>query len=172
MPSDPIAWAVDEPGLRLGLGNSSLYRGAADFVFSHLYGPLPDQLKDRPALVNLFGNKKDAAERWCGQQLHEVSKWATGLTNTLYANFDCPKVDLRHLVEEEFEPGRGWFPLELALAGVQIGMAALGRREFVVFDGFMGRGTVGAAVRAAGLGFVGIDIDPNRVVIAKEYLGC
>jgi len=166
-----IEWVVDRPGLRLGLGDSVNYTGDADLVFSHLYGPLPKQLIGKPAIINLFGNKREAAERWCGAELHEVSKWATGLTNTIYvANMPfVPTWDLRDVVEDEFAPGRGWFPEELCEA-VLTGQPAL-RAGGVVWDGFMGRGTVGRVAQRLGNGFVGIDRDPDRLTIAREYLG-
>lgn len=141
-------------------------------VFCHPYGPLPLQLIGKPAIINLFGDKKARAEQWCGAELREVSKWGRGLTNTVYvANMpSVPQLDLRALVEEEFEPGRGWMPDELCTALLSaIDWPLTGS---TVFDGFMGRGTVGKAARALGLGFVGIDIDPARVDIAREYLGC
>ncbi len=138
-------------------------------MFSHLYGPLPPQLIGKPAIINVFGNKKEAAERWCGASLTEVSKWGKGLTNTVYVANTTATVSLTDLVEDEFEPGRGWFPIELCHRMLNaVGPASAGDR---VFDGFMGRGTVGRACREIGLGFVGIDINPERVAIAREYLG-
>lgn len=168
-----IEWIVDRPGLRLGLGDSVNYTGDADVVFSHLYGPLPPQLIGKPAIINLFGNKKAKGEEWCGAELHEVSKWAKDLTNTIYvANTSAPKIDLTDLVEDEFAPRRGWFPVELCtrmICAVGEGTMSVGD---CVFDGFMGRGTVGMACKMIGIGFVGIDRDPARVVIARDYLGC
>lgn len=162
---------VDKPGLRLGLGDSVHYDGDADLVFTHLYGPLPKQLIGKPAIINLYGNKKAKAQEWCGAELHEVSKWAKGLTNTIYvANMPVPDHDLTACVEDEFAPNRGWFPL--AMCGALLtGQPAL-RSGGVVFDGFMGRGTVGLACQRLGIRFVGIDRDPERVQIAREYLGC
>lgn len=160
---------VDQPGLRLGLGDSVNYTGDADLVFSHLYGPLPKQMIGKPAIVNLYGNKKAKAEEWCGAELFEVSKWAKGLTNTIYvANMPVPQHDLRNLVEDEFAPNRGWFPEELCEV-LLTGSLAL-RYGGVVFDGFMGRGTVGRVARRLGNEFVGIDRDPERVEIAKGYI--
>lgn len=165
---------VEQLGLRIGLGDSVDYRGDADLVFSHLYGPLPPQLVGKPAIVNVFGNKHAKAEQWCGAVLHQVSKWGSGLSNTIYvANVgDVPRVDLTDLVEDEFAPRRGWFPLELCermFDAVSRGTASVGDR---VFDGFMGRGTVGKMCQRVGVGFVGIDRDPDRIAIAREYLGC
>jgi hypothetical protein len=164
---------VDQPGLRLGLGDSVNYTGDANLVFTHIYGPLPKQLIGKPAIINVFGNKKAKAEEWCGAELHEVSKWAKGLTNTIYtANWTMEPRDLTQMVEDELSPGRGWFPVVLT---DELLKAFFSRGEFetrTVFDGFMGRGTVAMSCRALDCDFVGIDRDPERIVIAKEYLGC
>jgi len=170
-----IDWVVDRPGLRLGCGNSADYEGDADLVFSHLYGPLPKQLIGKPAIINLYGNKKAKAEEWCGAQLHEVGKWARGLTNTVYsANLSAPwQAPIFDLVEDEFEPGRGWFPEALPRSIFEmLAMHGELRPGATVFDGFMGRGTVGKVAGELGLSFVGIDINPERVALAREYLGC
>jgi hypothetical protein len=157
---------VDRPGLRLGLGDSVNYTGDADLVFSHVYGPLPKQLIGKPAIINVYGNKKARAEEWCGTELYEVSKWAKGLTNTIYvANLSLPPIDLSCFVEDEFAPGRGWFPESLCQS-----ILTWIDNKGTVFDGFMGRGTVGKVAMKYGLSFVGIDRDPARVQIAKEYL--
>lgn len=168
-----IEWVISEPRLRLGIGDSVDYVPHDDIslVFSHLYGPLAPDLVGLPALVNVYGNKKAAAEKWCGAELHEVSKWHGG-TNTIYAA-NMPykiEVDLTDLWADEFAPARGWFPEELC-------RRLLNRVFFppeygYVFDGFMGRGTVGKVALASGLAFIGIDRDPARVAMAREYLGC
>ncbi|MEI9804091.1 MAG: DNA methyltransferase [Pseudolabrys sp.] len=167
-----IDWVVERPGLRLGLGDSVNYEGDADLAFSHLYGPLPRQLVGKPAIINVFGNKKTRAEEWCGAELHEVSKWGRGLTNTIYvANMPhIPQHDLRDLVEDDFGASRGWFPDELCEV-LLIGQPAL-KYGGSVFDGFMGRGTVGMICQRLKTDFVGIDRDPVRVQMAREYLGC
>lgn len=167
-----IDWVVDQPGLRLGLGDSVNYAGDADLVFSHLYGPLPKQLIGKPAIVNVYGNKREAAERWCDAELHEMGKWGKGHTNTIYsANLPTLAAPIWNLVEEEFAPGRGWMPVELPLFILDTlrGCNALENIRTVV-DGFMGRATVGKACRVSGFSFVGIDRDPVRVAIAREYL--
>lgn len=170
-----IDWVIDRPGLRLGVGDSVEFDGKADLVFSHLYGPLPKQLVGIPAIINVFGDKRAKAEEWCGAPLLEVSKWGRGLTNTIYvANTGTAGlgVDLTDLVEDELRPGRGWFPVELCLRMMRAtgeGTMSIGD---LVFDGFMGRGTVGKACLQIGIGFVGIDRAPDRVALAVEYLGC
>jgi hypothetical protein len=161
--------------LRLGLGDSVDYRGDADLVFSDLYGPLPTQLIGKPAIINVFGNKKARAEEWCGTSLTEVSKWGRGLTNTVYSNVHCWSVDLSDLEEDEPSPGHGWFPEDLVrrmLVSSAFNALPRGSDPVVVFDGFMGRGTVGKVCANVGLQFVGIDRDPERVAFAREYLGC
>lgn len=166
-----IEWVVDQPGLRLGLGDSVDYDGDADLVFSHLYGPLPKQLIGKPAIVNVYGDRWAQAERWCGADLHEVSKWGHGLMNTIYvANMEAvPSFDLRDCAEDECAPGKGWFPEEMCLV-LLTGHRSL-RFGGAVFDGFMGRGTVGRAALKLGNTFVGIDRDPARVALAQQYLG-
>lgn len=173
-----IEWVVDKPGVRLGLGDSVNYDGDADLVFTHLYGPLPKQLIGKPAIVNLYGNKREAAERWCGAELVEVSKWGRGLTNTVYvANIDAGPAALRCHWEAALpdfrdlqEDADGWFPDELCMRCLRAWGG--GMLPVTVFDGFMGRGSVGRACAQLGLNFVGIDRNPDRVEMAAEYLGC
>ena len=141
-------------------------------MFTHVYGPLPKQLIDKALLINVFGNKKAKAEEWCGTELHEVGKWGRGLTNTIYeAGFTVRRIPLEDLVEEEFAPGRGWMPLELPKRLLSITVPWLGHgKRITVFDGFMGRATIGRAAVELGMNYVGIDRDSARVAIAREYL--
>lgn len=166
----PIEWIVDQPRCRLGLGDSVQYDGDADLVFTHIYGPLPPQLIGKPAIINVFGNKKAKAEEWCGAELHEVSKWARGQTNTMYvANLSIPELNLTEHVEDLYRPGRGWFPFGMCVTLlVWVGWHVRGIQT--VIDPFMGRGTVGKAVLGAGVTFIGIDLDPERVELARAYL--
>ena len=174
--SSLIEWVIDQPGLRLGLGDSFNYQGDADLVFTDIYGPLPPQLIGKPAIINCFGSKKARAEEWCGAELQDVSKWARGLTNTIYvANFnsDWAWPSVANLIEDEIAPGRGWFPealVDVLLANLPGSLRF--QSALTVFDGFMGRGTVGRVARQKDMQFVGIDRDPARVTIAKGYLGC
>lgn len=159
------------PGaVRLSRGDARLWEGEADLVFTHPYGPIPECLKGRPMLLNLFGDKLEQATRWAGADLEVVSRWGKGLRNTLYcANVERRAVDLTDLVEDNtgLEPGKGWFPLELPMRVLR----AYGEPGWTVWDGFMGRGTVGRACQIRGLSYIGIDIDPQRVEIARKYLG-
>lgn len=135
-------------------------------MFSHVYGPLPKQLIGKPAIINLYGNKKAKAQEWVGADLHEVGKWGRGLMNTVYsANTRTVTLDLSDLVEDEVAPGRGWFPYKLP----ELLLKTFGQGP-TVFDGYMGRGTVGRAAIDLGFRFVGIDHNPERVQLAREYL--
>lgn len=163
-----IDWKVQKPGLWLGLGNSVDYEGEADFVFSHLYGPLPAHLIGLPIIANQIGTKKEA-ERWAGCKLAKVGEWGRRIKNEVYVgNMESRPIDLDGLIEEEIRPGIGFFPLELVLR-LLVEFSWLGA---LVFDGFMGRGTVGKAALELGMEFVGIDIDHDRVKMAQAYLGC
>lgn len=169
-----IEWVVDRPGLRLGIGDCAEYDGDADLVFTHPYGPLPLTLIGKPAVINLVGDRKAAAEAWCSARLHAAGEWGRGCTNMLYcANMSAWQFPVGGMVEEEIAPGRGWFPRDLPRAVLStLKMHGALERVTTVWDGFMGRGTVGKAVLELGLGFVGIDRDPARVALAREYLGC
>lgn len=154
----------------LSCGDASQWKGSnVDLVFTHPYAPLPKQLRGKPAIINLFGDKKTIGERWVGSELHFISKWGKDLMNTIYvANLEPQMIYLKDLHEDNTGLKRGgWFPLELPLRLLQ----AYGKPKMVVWDGFMGRGTVGKACQYYNLSYIGIDKDPERVRIAKEYLG-
>lgn len=169
-----IEWVVDQPGLRLGCGDSAEYDGDADLVFSHLYGPLPKQLVGKPAIINVYGDRKAKAEEWCGAELHLMGQWGCGMANAVYsANLPSWQSPIYDLVEDEFAAGRGWFPEELPRTIFET--LRIWQHDFrsvrTVFDGFMGRGTVAKVTRELGLNFVGVDRDPARVALAQQYLG-
>ncbi len=167
-----IEWVVDRPELRLGFGDSSQYDGDADLVFTHPYCHLPTRLIGKPAIINTYGRKSDQLEKWCGAWLHKVSKWHNA-TNALYtANWDPPNIDLNHMLAD----APGWFPLELTDKLLEAFLASRAAPKYsfgiTVWDGFMGRGTVGKSCQRLGLDFVGIDWQRERVELARAYLGC
>lgn len=159
--------------IRLIHGDASAYTGPADFVFTHPYAMIPAHLQRLPMLVNLAlprGHEAERiadAERWCGSRLTPLSDWAKDGWNTVFcANLPARTVGLTDLraVEE------GWFPEELPrrLFALYADVIPPGA---VVWDGFMGRGTVGKVALELGYGFVGIDNRADRVAHAREYLG-
>lgn len=155
--------------ISVSLGDATKSKDNADLIFTHPYAPLPPQLIGKPALINLFGDKKRQAERWVGSELHEIGRWGGGLTNTLYvANIPAEKIELRDLVEEELRPGVGFMPIILPMRV----LAVYGDHDITVWDGFCGRGSIGAACIELGMNYIGIDHDPREVERAREYLGC
>lgn len=152
--------------IKLSCGDASKSDADADLVFCHPYATLPPQLIGKPSIINLCGKKKQIAQEWVGTDLWEISKWGR-VPNTLYvANLPVEEIDLTDLIEDEIEPGNGFMPLELPLRVLRV----YGRSGLTVWDGFMGRGTIGKACQMLGMNYVGIDIDPKRFEIAREYL--
>jgi hypothetical protein len=156
-------------------GDASTWSGnGVDLIFTHPYAPLPRCLRGVPAIINLYHNPKvqrrvliEIASGWVGAPLLPVGDWGKGRRNTVYvAGLPVAPVHIADLVEDEFEPGRGWFPLDLPF----LLLGAYASPGMTIWDGFMGRGTVGKACQALGLGYVGLDIRPERVAIARDYL--
>ncbi len=140
-----------------------------DLILTNPYAPLPQCLREKPLIVSNFLDRKALCEFYVGGRIDEIGSWSGNLRNRVWVrNVEPIKSELSDLVEDEFEPGRGWFPLELPLRL----LSAYGWKGMTVWDGFMGRGTVGKACQMLGMNFVGLDVDPNRMMIAREYLGC
>lgn len=157
----------------LHCGNASDYEGDADLVFTHPYAPLPQQLLDKPAIINLYlppgreAKRIADAEGWVGGPLKQIGGWGKGLRNAVYVTrLRAVPLNLTDLVEDPFEPGKGWFPLELPMRV----LSEYGVPGITVWDGFCGRGTVGKACRQLGMHYVGMDHDPARIALAYEYL--
>ena len=146
----------------LRAGDASDDSRDADLVLSNVYGPLPEQLRRRPLLVSQFVHRSALLREWCGCDLELVSRWNEGREAVWCANTDRIEVDLSDLTPDP----PGWFPLELPRRLLR----AYARPGWVVWDGFMGRGTVGKACREMGLGFRGMDRDPERVEMARTWI--
>jgi len=153
-------------------GDASGYQGPADFVFTHPYAPLPKQLRGLPMLINLALPKGQEltriadAGRWTGAHLTPLSDWAKDGWNTIFVgNMPPREVDLTDLMAVE----PGWFPEELPrrLLTLYADMIPSGG---IIWDGFMGRGTVGKVAVEMGYSFVGMDNRADRVALAREYL--
>jgi hypothetical protein len=142
-------------------GDSTEYTGDADWVITNPYANLPKQLQSKPMLICDFDNRHKLAEERCGTKLELVSHWYNGINSIWVGNHDLIKVDLTDLNPEMPE---GWFPEELVWRLL---------RDYkvrgVVWDGFMGRGTVGKASKYVRR-FIGIDKDIKRVEYAKFYI--
>lgn len=160
-------------------GDASNWQGDADAVFTHPYAPLPASLHGKPSIINLFHPqgqweklRKYQAEEWLGDHdIHQIGQWGRGLRNTVYvANLEPRKVKLDDLIEDEFEPNIGWFPLELPFRLLKA-YADIIKPGMTVWDGFCGRGSVGKVCQEFGTSYIGLDVDPSRVKLAREYLG-
>lgn len=149
-------------------GDCQSFVGDVDLVLTNLYAPLPQCLVGVPILVTHFANRKARCEDYVRAELIEVSAWGRNLSHRMWAA-NMPRIDvaLTDLVEEEDTPGRGWFPLELPLRLLR----TYAQPSSIVCDPCMGRGTVGRACKVLGHRFVGIDIDPQRVALARDYIG-
>ncbi len=138
-----------------------------DLVLTNPYGPLPHALHATPQIVHQWTHRKHELQRWIGgAELTLLSEWnrgreafwgANGIRNTIAAS-----VTLEDLSPE---PG-GWYPLELPLRLLQV----FGRPGMTVFDGFMGRGTVGKAALSLGMKYVGVEQLASHISLALDYL--
>jgi hypothetical protein len=166
---------------RLYCGDSSQYEGDADLVLTNAYGPIPAQLHNKPIIITNFASRKVEMEMLAGQPLAEIGRWGIeGMQAVWVANLEPRPIDLSFVGDERFEMNRGWWPLDLPLRLLlhfryDWRPTAESTLDWVppavIWDGFMGRGTAGSACQLLGLHFVGIDIDPARVELAKRYLG-
>lgn len=153
------------------LGNASEWKGHADFIFTHPYADIPRQLHGTPAVLNLFEGKvrrRWQAAQWMGRDtLWHLSWWGKGLHNHLYVcNLPVREIDCRMLIEDD----GGWFPLDMVRRVMDLYQDFLPPGS-VVWDGFCGRGSVGAVCAERGLSYVGIDKNPERVQMTREFLG-
>lgn len=165
--------------IRLICGDASKWWASRrpDLVFTNPYAPIPRFLHGLPSFISLYHpagqdrrGRIDQTQRWIGSELIKVSDWGLGGNNALYvANLPVRPIDLTDLVEDTYQPGIGWFPLELPMRVMDIH-----KRLFMpgdqVWDGFCGRGTVAKACQTLGLDCVSIDIDRSRVELARQYL--
>lgn len=154
--------------IELICGDARDWRGRADLVFTHLYAPLPSCLIDRPAIINLYGNKKNIAEEWIDGKLYEIGRWGRGEANHVYVSrtLNRDPLELRGYLEDEYAGVTEWMPLPLCVKLLE----HFARPGITVWDGFMGRGTIGKAAKLLDMNYIGIDIKPERVALARRYL--
>lgn len=143
-------------------GDSSKFTGDCDLVFTNPYAPLPKQLQNKPMLICDFTERKAIAEERCGTTLETVSEWYNGKNSIWSGNVKNINVDLSDLMPDP----PGWFPEELVYRLLRV----YGKPGFIVWDGFMGRGTVGKVALRMGMKFIGIDKILQRVEMAAGYV--
>lgn len=142
-------------------GDSTTYTGDADFVFTNPYDYLPKQLRKKPMLICDFADRHAVAEERCGTKLRPISSWYGGQNMIWAGNTNNVPVDLTDLNPED-----GFFPIELVKRLLDVYVI----NHETVWDGFMGRGTVGRVCRDAHMNFIGIDRDIKRVEMAVKYV--
>lgn len=150
--------------------DASKWHGNADIVFTNPYAPIPNCLHGKPCIINMYEQIKDRrhrAEVWVGCKLEVIGSWGAKQAhlNRVYAG----NIPARSLDFSDIDDVGIWFPEELVRRVIHQ------YRDFfvpgaTVWDGFMGRGTVGKFCRFMGMNFVGMDIDPDRVRFAKKYV--
>lgn len=158
--------------MRLIHGRAQAYTASADMVFTHPYGPLPSMLRSVPAIINLHTSghdrKRSRAETWVHGVLSEIGRYAG---NRVYVTrLPVRAVTLDDLAPVSFYAGGGCFPDELVRRLLLLYVDCLPSNG-LIWDGFMGRGTVGKVARELGYRFVGIDARADRYRLACAYLG-
>ena len=159
---------IHTSSMRIYHGQAAEWQGAAaevDLILTNPYGPLPRVLYGRPMLIHQWRHRQAEATLWCGNTLTEVASWNGGREVFWCANMGKtpPAVDLSEFVPEP----PGWYPLELPLRLLR----AFGSPGITVWDGFMGRGTVGRAARMLGMHYIGVERLEKHLAIALDYLG-
>jgi len=147
-------------------GDSSQFVGECDVVLTNPYAPLPKFLQEKPMFIIDFNFRHSKAEERCGTKLFHLSSWFEGKNVIWYGNIDdvgqLHDVDFSHMMPEP----EGWFPYELPKTILQ----NFCQPGMTVWDGFMGRGTVGRACKDLGLNFIGVDKQMDRVEKAYDYI--
>ena len=99
--------------------------GGVDLVLTIPYTALPACLIDKPMILSHDLARKDKLESHVGP-LTEIGRWNVAqqikghgaVQGVWVKGLDPVPVDLGHLCPEMFEPGRGWWPLDLPVRPV------------------------------------------------------
>jgi hypothetical protein len=136
-----------------------------DLVLTNPYGPMPARLRETPMILHQWGYRKHEAERLAGipiGSLQLIGTWNSDRESFWAANMEARAVDL-----QRFKPvAGGWYPEELP----RILLRAFACKGWTIWDGFMGRGTVGKAARELGMKYVGVEQRQAHVDLALDYL--
>jgi len=156
-------------------GDSSAwdYMEPVDFILTTPQAPLPKKLLDVPMIAHLGYHHRpaDQRRRMLAEWMHGRdigSPFATW--NEFREDFFGFNLAYRPYFEaNDIKPTReGWFPEVLV---ERIFDAYPLKPGSVVWDGFMGRGTVGKVARQRGYHYVGIEQSEATVNAALSYLG-
>lgn len=153
--------------LTLWLGNAVDWPNKTwvDFVFTNPYGEMPICLAKTPGIIHQWEHRRTEAERWSHMKLSRVvSKWNRG-REIFWANSHV--VEFKPLDLVAYNPeSPGWYPEEL----VEDILSAYVRPGQTVWDGFMGRGTIGKICRNMGIHYIGVEQLERHMDLAKAYL--
>ena len=138
-----------------------------DLILTNPYGPLPIALNGFPLIAHQWRHRKAEAEIWCHTALtHEVGRWNQGREAFWSANLPddlaAKTVDLSAYAPE---PG-GWYPEQL----VRDLLTVFAKPGMTIFDGFMGRGTVGKIAVEMGMRYIGVEQLESHLALARLYL--
>lgn len=137
-----------------------------DLVLTNPYGPLPIGLQKTPMVIHQWEHRQSDAEKWCGNRLdYRIGTWNRGREAFWAARF-APRVPPNVYLDDLVPEKAGWYPEDL----VRRICEKYVKPGMVVWDGFMGRGTVGKFVRAAGARYIGVEQLPEHMALAREFL--
>lgn len=158
---------VQTENMTIYKGNAVDWKGdeAIDLVFTNPYGRLPKNLIDHPMVIHQWAHRRRQAEEWVGTKFaYTIGEW-----NRKRETFWGVNMTQRITVNiEEFVPEpMGWYPEAM----VERLMKVFGRPGYTIWDGFMGRGTVGKIATEMGMKYVAVEQLPSHIKIAREYLG-
>lgn len=165
----PAREVVSQPRLTIYQGKAEDWPTccSVDLVVTNPYGPLPRSVWATPMIVHQWRHRFDELREWTGYPvLEEIASWNDGREAFWVANMTPVPVDLSAFKPE---PG-GWYPEAL----VRRLLGRYGhpeRRPFTVWDGFMGRGTVGKVALEMGMNYIGVEELPAHIELALTYLG-
>lgn len=140
-----------------------------DLVLTNPYGPLPRSLEGKPMLLHQWAHRRSELASWAcvpESALQLVGSWNDD--RECFWALNMPPLGGKTLgAMRGFrpEPG-GWYPLELPVLLLEM----FGRAGDVVWDGFMGRGTVGLAAYLRGMRYVGVEQLESHITLARDYL--
>lgn len=158
-----LVYGDDLTELYHGDSSKSKHSGI-DLIITNPYGNLPEHLSGVPMLISGFADRKAENEAFAGCKLDYLSGWYDSINAVWYGNTDYRKVDLSAMQPARYAGIFGWFPKEMTDALLDAYPATC------VWDGFMGRGTVGKSCRERGIKFIGIDSRIDRVKLAQAYI--
>lgn len=136
-----------------------------DLVLTNPYGPMPTGLEKTPAIIHQWGHRKKDAVLWSHMSLpFLLGRW-NDERECFWGNqylINPRQIDIRRFRPE---PG-GWYPEDL----VRQLLTEFAQPGWTIWDGFMGRGTVGKIAREMGMKYIGINELSDHMDLALNYL--